>query len=98
MYGFLKEKLILCQSILPLHSTLYLLSHGFSFTEMSGDSNLECDECDNCESGDPPVNKECATCLPLLCEFCTQGHRRGRGTSSHKLMSLEEANRLDLLL
>ena len=50
-------------------------------------------ECGNCESGDPPVNK-CTTCLHFLCEFCTQAHRRGRGTSSHNLISLEEAKKM----
>lgn len=55
--------------------------------EDSGGSSLECD---NCESGDPPVNR-CTTCSHFLCEFCTQAHRRGRNTSSHSVMSLEEA-------
>ena len=50
-------------------------------------------ECGNCESGDPPVNK-CTSCLHFLCEFCTQAHRRGRGTSSHNLISLEEAKKM----
>ena len=50
-------------------------------------------ECGNCDSGDPPVNK-CTTCLHFLCEFCTQAHRRGRGTSSHSLISLEEAKKM----
>ena len=50
-------------------------------------------ECGNCESGDSPVNK-CTTCLHFLCEFCTQAHRRGRGTSSHSLISLEEAKKM----
>ena len=50
-------------------------------------------ECGNCDSGDPPVNK-CTTCLHFLCEFCTQAHRRGRGTSSHSLISLEEAKNM----
>ena len=50
-------------------------------------------ECDVCESGDPPVNR-CATCSHFLCEFCTQAHRRGRNTSSHNLLSLEEAKKM----
>ena len=58
--------------------------------EDSGGSSLECDIC---ESGDPPVNR-CATCSHFLCEFCTQAHRRGRNTSSHNLLSLEEAKRM----
>lgn len=58
--------------------------------EDSGGSSLECD---NCESGDPPVNR-CATCSHFLCEFCTQAHRRGRNTSSHSVMSLEEAKKM----
>ena len=52
----------------------------------SGSSNLECDICD---SGDPPVNR-CATCCHFLCEFCTAGHKRGRSTKTHRLMSLED--------
>ena len=55
----------------------------------SGSSNLECD---NCDSGDPPVNR-CATCCHFLCEFCTAGHKRGRNTKTHRLMSLEEAKK-----
>ena len=50
-------------------------------------------ECDNCESGDPPVNR-CNTCCHFLCEFCTQAHRRGRGTSSHGVVSIEEAKKM----
>ena len=53
----------------------------------SGSGNLECD---NCDSGDPPVNR-CPTCCHFLCEFCTAGHKRGRSTKTHRLMSLEEA-------
>ena len=56
----------------------------------SGSSNLECD---SCESGDPPVNR-CTTCGHFLCEFCTQAHQRGRGTSSHHVMSLEDAKQM----
>ena len=58
--------------------------------EDSGGSSLECD---NCESGDPPVNR-CATCSYFLCEFCTISHQRGRNTSSHRLMTLEEAKKM----
>ena len=58
--------------------------------EESKGSSLECDVC---ESGDPPVNR-CATCSHFLCEFCTQAHRRGRNTSSHNLLSLEEAKKM----
>ena len=50
-------------------------------------------ECDNCESGDPPVNR-CNTCCHFLCEFCTQAHWRGRGTSSHGVVSIEEAKKM----
>ena len=46
--------------------------------------------CDNCDSGDPPVNR-CATCFHFLCEICTMGHKRGRSTKSHHLLNLEEA-------
>ncbi len=47
-------------------------------------------ECDNCDSGDPAVNR-CTTCCHFLCEICTGGHKRGRSTKPHRLMSLEEA-------
>ena len=47
-------------------------------------------ECDSCDSGDAPVNR-CATCCQFLCEVCTTAHKRGRGTKTHHLMSLEEA-------
>ncbi|KAL9963705.1 hypothetical protein ACROYT_G027238 [Oculina patagonica] len=47
-------------------------------------------ECDNCDSGDPAVNR-CTTCCHFLCEFCTAGHKRGRSTKTHHLMSVEEA-------
>ena len=56
----------------------------------SGGSSLECD---NCESGDPPVNR-CATCSYFLCKFCTISHQRGRNTSSHSLMTLDEAKKM----
>ena len=32
----------------------------------------------------------CAICCHFLCDFCSQGHRRGKGTMDHKLMTLEE--------
>ena len=57
---------------------------------LHGDSGSSSLECDNCESGDPPVNR-CAQCCHFLCEFCTAGHKRGRSTKTHRLMSLEEA-------
>jgi len=47
-------------------------------------------ECDSCDSSDAPVNR-CATCCQFLCEVCTAAHKRGRGTKTHHLMSLEEA-------
>ena len=46
--------------------------------------------CDNCDSGDPPVNR-CATCFHFLCEICTMGHKRGRSTKSHHVTTLQEA-------
>ena len=58
--------------------------------EDSKNSNLECDIC---YKGDPPVNR-CITCSHFLCEFCSQGHLRGRSTRSHKLISLEEAKKM----
>ena len=60
---------------------------------LHGDSGSSKLECDNCESGDPPVNR-CNTCCHFLCEFCTQAHRRGRGTSSHGVVSIEEAKKM----
>ena len=50
-------------------------------------------ECDICNSGDPPVNR-CTTCCCFLCEFCSQAHLRARGTSSHGMVSLEEATKM----
>lgn len=50
-------------------------------------------QCDICDSGDPPV-KRCTTCCSFLCEFCSQAHLRARGTSSHDMMSLEEAKKM----
>lgn len=47
-------------------------------------------ECDSCDSSDAPINR-CATCCQFLCEVCTAAHKRGRGTKTHHLMSLEEA-------
>ena len=58
--------------------------------EDSKNSNLECDICD---SGDSPAYR-CNTCSYFLCAFCSQGHRRGRSTRSHKLISLEEAKKM----
>ena len=57
---------------------------------LHGDSESSNLECDICDSGDPPVSR-CATCCHFLCEFCTAGHKRGRSTKTHRLMSLEEA-------
>ena len=47
-------------------------------------------ECDNCDSGDPAVNR-CTTCCHFLCDICTSAHKRGRSTKTHRVMSLEEA-------
>ena len=58
--------------------------------EDSESSNLECD---NCDSGDLPMNR-CTTCSHFLCEFCTQAHQRGRNSRSHNLISLEEAKKM----
>ena len=60
---------------------------------LHGDSGSSKLECDNCESGDLPANR-CNTCCHFLCEFCTQAHRRGRGTSSHGVVSIEEAKKM----
>ena len=57
---------------------------------LHGDSGSSELECDNCESGDPPMNR-CNTCYHFLFEFYTQAHRRGRGTTSHGMVSIEGA-------
>ena len=49
-------------------------------------------ECDNCDSGDPAINR-CTTCCQFLCEICSAGHKRGRSTKTHRLMSFEEAKK-----
>ena len=49
--------------------------------------------CDICDSGDPTVNR-CTTCCIFLCEFCSQAHLRARDTSSHDIVSVEEAKKM----
>ncbi|XP_020627068.1 tripartite motif-containing protein 45-like isoform X4 [Orbicella faveolata] len=68
----------------------FFLNNLLSLVSLHGDSGSSNLECDNCESGDPPVNR-CATCCHFLCEICTAAHKRGRSTKTHRLMSLEEA-------
>ena len=68
----------------------FFLNNLMSMVSLHGDSGSSSLECDNCDSGDPPVSR-CATCCHFLCEFCTTGHKRGRSTKTHHLMSLEEA-------
>ena len=60
---------------------------------LHGDSGSSELECDNRESGDPPMNR-CNTCCHFLFEFYTQAHRRGRGTSSHGMVSIEGAKKM----
>lgn len=48
---------------------------------------------DNCDSGDPPVNR-CTTCCIFLCEFCSQAHLQARDTRSHGMVSVEEAKKM----
>lgn len=60
---------------------------------LHGDSGSSELECDNRESGDPPMNR-CNTCCHFLFEFCTQAHRRVRGTSSHGMVSIEGAKKM----
>ncbi|KAL9956952.1 hypothetical protein ACROYT_G038518 [Oculina patagonica] len=50
-------------------------------------SNFGCDSCDNVDAA---INR-CATCRQFLCDICTAAHKRGRGTKTHRVMSLEEA-------
>ena len=57
------------------------------------DSSHASVECDICDSGDPPVNR-CTTCCRFLCEFCSQAHLRARDTSSHGMVSVEEAKKM----
>ena len=71
----------------------FFLNNLLSVVSLHGDSGSSNLECDSCESGDPPVNR-CTTCGHFLCEFCTQAHQRGRGTSSHHVMSLEDAKQM----
>ena len=68
----------------------FFLNNLLSLVSLHGDTRSSNLECDNCDSGDPPVNR-CATCCHFLCEFCTAGHKRGRNTKRHHLLSLEEA-------
>ena len=68
----------------------FFLNNLLSLVSLHGDSGSSNLECDNCDSGDPPVNR-CATCCHFLCEVCTAGHKRGCNTKTHHLMSLEEA-------
>jgi len=76
--------------LLPVNFFVNNLISMVALHEDSEGSNLECDIC---ESGDPPANK-CTTCYNFLCEFCTQAHQRGRNTSSHSLLSLEEVKKM----
>ncbi|PFX12653.1 Tripartite motif-containing protein 45 [Stylophora pistillata] len=71
----------------------FFLNNLLSMVSLHGDPESSKLECDNCESGDAPVNR-CNTCCHFLCEFCTQAHRRGRGTSSHGVVSIEEAKKM----
>ncbi|KAL9963704.1 hypothetical protein ACROYT_G027236 [Oculina patagonica] len=50
-------------------------------------SNFGCDSCDNVDAA---INR-CATCRQFLCDICTAAHKRGRGTKTHRVMTLEEA-------
>lgn len=68
----------------------FFLNNLLSMVSLHGDSGSCNLECDNCDSGDPPVSR-CAMCCHFLCEFCTAAHKRGRNTKTHRLMSLEEA-------
>ena len=71
----------------------FFLNNLLSMVSLHGDSGSSNLECDNCDSGDPAV-KRCTNCCHFLCEFCTQAHQRGRSTSSHGLVSLEEAKKM----
>ena len=70
----------------------FFVNNLLSVLALHGDGNAGNIECDSCDSGDPPVSR-CTTCSHFLCEFCTQGHRRGRQTKTHHLISLEEVKK-----
>ena len=65
----------------------FFINNLLSVVSLHSESKLECD---NCDSGDPAINR-CTTCCHFLCEFCSAGHKRGRSTKTHRVMSLEEA-------
>ncbi|KAL9963675.1 hypothetical protein ACROYT_G027202 [Oculina patagonica] len=71
----------------------FFLNNLLSVVALHEDSSHAGVQCDICDSGDPPV-KRCSTCCSFLCEFCSQAHLRARGTSSHNIMSLEEAKQM----
>ncbi|XP_058947190.1 E3 ubiquitin-protein ligase TRIM56-like [Pocillopora verrucosa] len=71
----------------------FFLNNLLSMVALHGDSGSSELECDNRESGDPPMNR-CNTCCHFLFEFCTQAHRRGRGTTSHGMVSIEGAKKM----
>lgn len=71
----------------------FFLNNFLSVVALHDDSASRSVECGICNSGDPPVNR-CTTCCCFLCEFCSQAHLRARGTSSHGMVSLEEAKKM----
>ena len=71
----------------------FLVNNLLSMVVLHDDADSGNVECDICDSGDPPVNRY-TTCSHFLCEFCTQAHLRGRSTSSHGLVSLDEAKKM----
>lgn len=71
----------------------FFLNNLLSVAALHDDSASSSVECDICNSGDPPVNR-CTTCHRVLCEFCSQAHLRARDTSSHGMVSLEEAKKM----
>ncbi len=71
----------------------FFLNNLLSVVALHEDSSHAGVQCDICDSGDPPVNR-CTTCCSFLCEFCSQAHLRARGTSSHDMVSLEEAKQM----
>ncbi|XP_070582044.1 E3 ubiquitin-protein ligase TRIM45-like [Ptychodera flava] len=50
-------------------------------------SKLQCDLCDDSS----PAAVRCEDCSIYMCSFCLQAHKRQRKTSSHTILTIEEA-------
>ena len=67
----------------------FFVNNIMSVMALQGESQTNSIECDSCDSGEPPKAR-CSVCSFFLCDFCAEGHRRGKRTKSHKLMSMED--------